>query len=336
MDDLDSPFSVPKTNPRLQELQRKKGECGTLSDEEDAECVGLFAFPDNPRGAELRKKEVLAAKGLAEMSEPETEELRQLFKAKFSATLSRFPLGRETARPTPTTPSERRIADIISKIDPSDHDTLWGQLHTLAAALENPAAAKRDWLCRIYRQRGWLDEEQAAMIAGEIPDRALAMLEEVCKEKANIRKEVEPLRLSLPAAGSPLSPYVREQLAAHGIDPERCRVRYLEKAEYAHHAVAHGSDRTDSKIDAYYHHGGYDGEELAMIRNGLTDARDTSYLSSMSHWDKATVFPGRVYLVYAADAVEGIGPCGYMKSNGFHAFHFGGDIKRRSLLAVFS
>lgn len=58
-------------NPRQKELQSRYE---SLSEEERAELIGLNVFPDNPRGAELRKKEVL---GLIE--DEEKKELGKLF-----------------------------------------------------------------------------------------------------------------------------------------------------------------------------------------------------------------------------------------------------------------
>lgn len=61
-------------NPRREELQSKYE---SLSEEENAELMGLYAFPDNPRGAELRKKEALGLIG-----DEEQEELRRLYQLK--------------------------------------------------------------------------------------------------------------------------------------------------------------------------------------------------------------------------------------------------------------
>ncbi len=61
-------------NPRRKELQSRYE---SLSEEEKAELMGLNAFPNNPRGAELRKKEAL---GL--IVNEEKEELRRLYQLK--------------------------------------------------------------------------------------------------------------------------------------------------------------------------------------------------------------------------------------------------------------
>jgi len=62
-------------NLRLKELEQKGFD--NLSEEEKAELYGLRAFLDNPRGAELQKKETL---GL--INEEEREELRRLHQLK--------------------------------------------------------------------------------------------------------------------------------------------------------------------------------------------------------------------------------------------------------------
>lgn len=62
-------------SPRKKELQSKPYE--SLSEEEKAEQMGLSVFPNNPRGAELQKKEAL---GL--IADDEKEELRRLYQLK--------------------------------------------------------------------------------------------------------------------------------------------------------------------------------------------------------------------------------------------------------------
>ena len=61
-------------NARQKELQSRYEN---LSEEEKAELMGLNVFPDNPRGAELRKKEALGLIG-----NEEKEELRRLYQLK--------------------------------------------------------------------------------------------------------------------------------------------------------------------------------------------------------------------------------------------------------------
>lgn len=61
-------------NLRKKELQSRSE---TLNEEEEAELKGLYVFPDNPRGAELRKKEAL---GL--ITDEEKEELKRLYQLK--------------------------------------------------------------------------------------------------------------------------------------------------------------------------------------------------------------------------------------------------------------
>lgn len=68
---IESDLSQRPENTRQKELQSRYE---SLSEEEKAELMGLNVFPDNPRGAELLKKEAL---GL--IADEEKEELRKLY-----------------------------------------------------------------------------------------------------------------------------------------------------------------------------------------------------------------------------------------------------------------
>lgn len=79
MDNFESQFgnlNLPERpeNFRQKELQSRYE---SLNGEEKAELMGLNVFPDNPRGAELRKKEALGLIG-----DEEKEELRRLYQLK--------------------------------------------------------------------------------------------------------------------------------------------------------------------------------------------------------------------------------------------------------------
>jgi hypothetical protein len=70
-----SPYlSQRPENSRQKELQSRYE---SLNEEERAELMGLNVFPDNPRGAELRKKEALG-----QITDEEKEELRKLYQLK--------------------------------------------------------------------------------------------------------------------------------------------------------------------------------------------------------------------------------------------------------------
>jgi len=64
-------------NPRKDELLARQREGQELSREEAAELQGIFAFPDNPRGANLLTRDVLA-----QTTEEEKTELRKHFQRK--------------------------------------------------------------------------------------------------------------------------------------------------------------------------------------------------------------------------------------------------------------
>ncbi|NMB98718.1 MAG: hypothetical protein GYA35_00375 [Thermoanaerobaculaceae bacterium] len=92
-------FNIPERgeNLRQKELQSRYE---TWNDEEKAELMGLNVFPDNPRGAELRKKEAL---GL--ISGEEKEELRRLYKLK--------------TRQEKNTPAVQKLWERVEANDPS-------------------------------------------------------------------------------------------------------------------------------------------------------------------------------------------------------------------------
>lgn len=81
VDNFESRIPVP--NPRVIELSQKKEREG-LTPEEEGEMRGLFAHPDNPKAAELLKKEYLASQGIGEMSADEKERLRVIRAEKYA------------------------------------------------------------------------------------------------------------------------------------------------------------------------------------------------------------------------------------------------------------
>ena len=240
---------------------------------------------------------------------------------------------------TPTNPNdpvEVRIRMLINSAEPYDQESLIYAVPQLVAAAKDPKSAKRDWLSKLYKQRGWIDSETATRLKDIDGDSALSTLEAVCLDKSTLRPEGSSVpRYRLPSAGEELGDYIRQTLEGNGINPEGLKVRYLWKPERVGTAVMTGCDRDFGSISHANHHGGYDGEELAMIRHGITTAADTAYLGDLKNWNSKDPQERFAVLVYSPDAVEGIGPLGYMKSNGFHAFNFGGEVKRRSLLTVF-
>lgn len=236
----------------------------------------------------------------------------------------------------PNDPVEVRIRMLINSAEPYDQESLIYAVPQLVTAAKNPKSAKKDWLSRLYEKRGWIDSETATQLRDTNGDSALSELEAVCLQKANLRPEGSSVpRYRLPSAGEELGDYIRQTLEKKGISPEGLKVRYLWKPERVGTAVMTGCDRDFGSMSHANHHGGYDGEELAMIRHGITTAADTTYLGDLKNWNSKDPQERFAVLVYSPDAVEGIGPLGYMKSNGFYAFHFGGEVKRRSLLTVF-
>jgi hypothetical protein len=236
----------------------------------------------------------------------------------------------------PNDPVEFRIKRLINSIHPLYKEVLMQEFPQLVSAAKDSKSAKREWLFRLYQRKNWIDSETVSRLREMDGDSALSELEAICFQKANLRPQgfIVPKYRS-PLAGEELGDYIRLTLASRRINPERLKVRELLKPRRVNLAIHTGCDR-DSKSKTDYH-GGYDGEKLAMIRCGITSTGDTLYLANLRNWSSKNRQKEYAVLVYSPDGVEGISPLGDMAmvSNGFHAFPFSGDIKQRSLLAVF-
>ena len=77
MDNFEKFGFVQERNPRKDELLVRQQEGQELTREEAAELQGIFAFPDNPRGADLLMRDVLE-----KTTEEEKTELRKHFQRK--------------------------------------------------------------------------------------------------------------------------------------------------------------------------------------------------------------------------------------------------------------
>jgi len=236
----------------------------------------------------------------------------------------------------PKDPIEFNIKRLIDRIEPQDRESLIYEIPQLIKAAKNPKAAKRKWITNLYKAKRWIDSKKAIELERMNNNCALARLEEVCLKKVTLKaKECQVRRYPLPKPGKKLGDYIRNRLISEGLDIAQLKIRSIYDVERVSVAVKTGNDRDNMSMRHGNYHGGYDGEELAMIRYGITNAGDTTYLSDLVRWESSEDQEKIAILIYYSDAVEGIGPSGYMKSNGFHAFHFSGEIKQRSLLAVF-
>lgn len=327
----------PTRPARLVELQTKVNRGEIISEADKAELIGLTAFPHSPRGAELRRKQTMAEMGLGEsLTSDEEVELQKLYVDRNASLYTYNSLERsKIVIPEGKTDSERRILYLIGRVSPSDRDVLYGELKGLVKDLESPQAAKKDWLIRVFKKKKWIDDVKVAELQNSDVSESLNILQDICRQRALLRIADQPFNVDLPDVGSELGDFIHDKVQSRGIDPQKCKVRYIDNTKYLSTALATGNDRSSSSIADYFHHGGRDGEEIAMIRSGITDATDTTYVSNLISWRSAPKSPNCAVLVYSGDVLEGIGPAGYMKSNGFHAFYFGGDIKRRSLLGIF-
>jgi len=77
MDNFEKFGLSQERNPRKDELLARQREGGEITHEEAAELQGIFAFPDNPRGASLLMRDVLD-----QTTEEEKTELRKHFQRK--------------------------------------------------------------------------------------------------------------------------------------------------------------------------------------------------------------------------------------------------------------
>ena len=194
-----------------------------------------------------------------------------------------------------------------------------------------------------------LEEAQIAEIRGiGDPWYAVKKLNEIKNQKLidNIRPMLRPEGLpiqdfSLPQEGESLTEHIISSLQQAGLYRKGLKIRVISK-ERVQNAFATGTDRDHTSLTTI-HHGGDDGEELAMKENGLDASRDcdqVSYLSDFDQWAKDRKMTGdrnMAILVYAPDAIKPIQPSRNKTdstSNGFHMF-LDKRLIHSSLLAVF-
>lgn len=208
---------------------------------------------------------------------------------------------------------------------------------------------QREELIGQLLNNGLLDETQIAEIRGvSDPWYAVKKLNEIKNQtlidtvRPMLRPEGLPIQdFSLPQEGESLTEHIISSLQQAGLYRKGLKIRVISK-ERVQHAFATGTDRDHTSLTTI-HHGGDDGEELAMKENGLDASRDcdqVSYLSDFDQWSKDRKMTGdrnMAILVYAPEAVKPIQPSKNRTgstSNGFHMF-----LDRRlihpSLLAVF-
>jgi hypothetical protein len=243
----------------------------------------------------------------------------------------------EFFRTLPQEPNIQYIASLLRSLDPSDRGYMLNEtaVRKLVSQKENPEKTRVEFVANTLRKRGLINEDQTKSYLEMEPQQALKALEKLFLEHSKLRERAI-ISERLPVPGERLDTFIKERMQAAGYNIDNLKVRFLERSEYANQAAFSGNDRTSPFISTYYHHGGHDGEELAMIRSGVTNATDTTYTGDLKYWHNQARNPNYAVLVYAADALEPIGPAGYPKSNGFHTFLFDYyQIKRDSLLAIF-
>jgi hypothetical protein len=236
----------------------------------------------------------------------------------------------------PKNPLEIKIRELIKLSAPENRESLIYAVPELLIAAKDPKTAKKKWLTRLYEKKGWINSDFAAELMKKESEKALLELETICLKNARLRPFgtlIPCYRLS--SDKQELSIPIKQTLENSGINIEGLKVRYIYKKEQLPTAMLTGNDRTVSSFFHQSHHNGYDGEKLAMIRHGITSATETTYVDNLKNWKHNNLEEDPAILIYSPDALDGIGPLGFMLSNQFHAFHFCREVMQRSLLAVF-
>jgi len=230
-----------------------------------------------------------------------------------------------------------RMSLLIGNLHPSYRKKVLNTASKLATQLMNPQKYKRDFLLDLYHERGWIEDGDFNHLKLKSPELALADLEKICKENARLRNSDEDVPCyPLPDSRELLDDLIRDSLRENGIDATGLKVRCMGLPRYLKYAISTGNDRSSPNIHDYGNYG-WGGEELSMLVSGIVDARDTTYLHELAGWKSYVERKKSAVLIYSPDAVSEISPLGLGQGLcGFHAFHFGGDIKKRSLLAVFT
>ena len=197
--------------------------------------------------------------------------------------------------------------------------------------LTQPEEARQKFTIEVCRRRGWIDSERVAELQAMDTGVAKQELEKIMVDNARLRNgSVLRLRLN---PGESAQEVLEREFGDNRFELKELLVRYLTRddPQYLNAAYTTGNDRTSSNVNSYWTNGQTDGEELAMIKAGITNATDTTYVSrgyGLQHLKKVPI------LIYSPDLMEAIGPTGYPRSNGFHCFLGDNDLKHRSLLAV--
>jgi hypothetical protein len=155
-----------------------------------------------------------------------------------------------------------------------------------------------------------------------------------------LRGEKPVARFDLPAVGDSIKTHIVESLKSAGIYRPGLKVRFISR-ERLQKALSTGTDRDHSSL-VTIHHGGDDGEELAMKENGLDAKMDLGQVTYVSELDTTWSADAKrhgdlVVLVYAPEALKAIQPS-QNKTNSFaNGFHMFVDKRliQPSLLAVF-
>ena len=136
---------------------------------------------------------------------------------------------------------------------------------------------------------GLLDETQSTEIRDiSDPWYAIKKLNEIKNQKLMdavrpmLRLEGQPIRdFLLPQEGESLTQHIIDTLQQAGLYRKGLKIRIINR-ERVQHAFSTGTDRDHTSLTTI-HHGGDDGEELAMKENGLDATRDCDQVSYLSN-----------------------------------------------------
>jgi hypothetical protein len=199
----------------------------------------------------------------------------------------------------------------------------------------HPDQAAIAWLGQLYKQRTWLSAHDLAILSRLSVAGQRQCLLETCWHRSHLRSLFQPVRtVSLQQDQIDKTQPLQEILSAQGIDQQHLVYRRIKKPDQKHwqRIIEQGTDRDNTA--SISHHNGFDGEALSMIKQGISQVSQTTYIDSVTkQLVTSSLVPGNAYLFYCSDALTEIGPNGAPRTNGFAAFHFP-EVIQQSLVAV--
>ena len=193
----------------------------------------------------------------------------------------------------------------------------------------NPSLALQKFTLGVCKLRGWIDSERVAELQAMNSTEVSQEIDRVLRENARLRNgPVRKLRLN---PGETAQDVLERDFDDSRFELEKLLVRWLSDTQYLGEAISTGNDRTSPHVWEYRTNGLLDGEKLAMIKVGITNAADTTYVMRGESLRNLITPP---FLIYSPDCLVAIEPAKRPRLNGFHCFIGSSDMKARSLLAI--